>query len=173
MTTEFDEQEDPGVHCAADLLALSLDELDDLFTGGAMPEEEEIRGEWNPLIVAWAMRSALPEAARRLWSMLASSPLMPWKSAVFEFDEEAMDLAGHCTFPAGLKGFYFEAGTENSMIDDEDCLFLDYNIESNLFLLRGFRDEVRQLSPGLLLGRGCLVSGEDLKLVCYFALERD
>lgn len=75
-------------------------------------------------------------------------------------------LGNHNLFP-------FDTKIEKSVIDDKDCVYLEYDKPQNPWLVRKIRDELREVSPGLFLGPAMWKDSKNEKatLALWFALD--
>ncbi len=61
---------------------------------------------------------------------------------------------------------------ESPVAEEANTFYLDYS-QSNFFLVRGVQDYIRQIEPGLYIGKAFLKlpGGQERFLACYFALD--
>jgi len=85
-----------------------------------------------------------------------------WQGKVF--DAKSKTLVNHIG-PFGLKAILAEIYIDKSLIDQKDCVVLDYSKTS--LVAKHIRDEVRQIAPDTYLGP-VYWDGKDL---FYFALQ--
>ena len=135
------------------LLAMSQDELDDLFKKsppGKIPNGE-------------AEGTALIAPGTKFSPKIASFiNHFAWQGKTFDAKK---GLLKNRLLPFGLNAVLAKVYKGTSWLDKKECIVLDYSETS---LIAGWiRDEIRQIGPGLYLG---VVYGEKKKLI-NFALQ--
>lgn len=108
--------------------------------------------------------------ARAAVATLARAPFFPWLGKRFEaFD----DRTGQGINRVRLLGerYRFELRFDDSVLDGQRCVLLDYDLPDNPFFIRPIRDELREVRPGLFLGPALLKTRSEPKLVLFFAVE--
>ena len=137
----------------AELLAMSQQQLDQLFTGldaGPIPEGE---AKGTAIIAPGTHFSA--EIAKMI-------NLFAWQGKVFDGKEGV--LRNHILV-FGMKAIIAKVYKGDSWLDHKECIVLDYSETS---MIAGWvRDEIRMVEPGLYLGK---VYGGKQRLI-DFALE--
>lgn len=124
-------------------MSLTREQLDDVYrsaTPGPMPTGDT-RG---TAIVTGAL---LPRTLARLAKLLA------WQGKVFDMfanDGEAGVLINKIT-PLSLSFIVAKVYRDVSWLDQKDTIVIDYS--STSFLAKVIRDEIRQVEPGLYLGK--------------------
>ncbi len=124
-------------------MSLTREQLDDIYrsaTPGPMPTGDT-RG---TAIVTGAL---LPRTLARLAQLLA------WQGKVFDMfanDGEAGILINKVT-PFSLSFIVAKVYRDASWLDQKDTIVIDYS--STSFLAKVIRDEIRQVEPGLYLGK--------------------
>jgi hypothetical protein len=124
---------------AQQLLQMSQQQLDQLFSAhdaGPIPDGEA-RG---TAIVAPGTQMSEPIAA--------AIKLLVWQGKVF--DAKAGLLRNHI-LALGLKAIIAKVYKGPSLLDDKECIVLDYS-ETSLVAAH-IRDEIRQIEPGFYLGK--------------------
>ncbi len=94
---------------------------------------------------------------------------LAWKGKVFDLfssDHHSGILLNKIS-PIGLRCIVAKVYRENSWLDDKETIVIDYSKTS--FLARAIRDEIREVEPGVYLGK--VWWGK--KRVLDFALTRD
>lgn len=137
------------------LMDMSQKELDDLFSSvpaGTIPEGEAE----GTAIVAPGTR--FTPIVSRFISTFA------WKGK--SFDREKGVLRNRI-LPFGLNAIIAKVYKDKSWLDGKECIVLDYSDTS--LLAQWIRDEIREISPGVYLGK---VYWDDTRLI-DFALEFD
>ena len=124
------------------LLGLSGNELDDLFrrSGAGRPPVGEVTG-----TVLVAKGRGISDAVARLVRLTA------WKGKVFDDDGGA--LRNRVT-PLGIPAVAAKVYKGVSLTDGRECIVVDYSKTS--LVARWVRDELREVGPGLYLGRAFL-----------------
>ncbi len=124
---------------AAELLKLSQNELDDLFTNsqtGPIPNGEG-RG------------TAIIAPGTAFTSEIASFVnLFAWQGKVFD---AANGVLKNLILPFGLHAIIAKVYYEKSWLDQKECIVLDYSQTSTI--AQWVRDEIREIAPGLYLGK--------------------
>ncbi|WP_328184578.1 hypothetical protein [Marinobacter sp. OP 3.4] len=138
-------------------LRLSRDELDDLYRkadSGAMPQGDT-RG--TPIFAGWPMPGWLAGLARTLG----------WQGKVFDLQGKARDagVVVNKVTPLGLNLIVAKVYRGESWLDGRDTIVIDYSGTS--LVARSVRDEIREVAPGLYLGKVWL----GRRRVLDFALE--
>ena len=134
------------------LLAMSSDELDELFRRSPAGEIPDGDAEGKVLVVPGTSVS----------DNVAGRRALAWQGKVF--DREKGELRNKI-LPFGLKAVRAKVYKEASWFDGKETIVLDYSKTS--FVARKVRDEIREVAPGLYLG---LVFWEKDK-VLHFSLE--
>lgn len=122
-----------------ELLKMSQSQLDELFTSsepGPIPDGEAT----GTAIVAPGTR--LSPGIAWVISRLA------WQGKVF--DAKAGVLRNKI-LPLGVRAVVARVYKDKSWLDGKDCVVLDYSKTS--LVARWIRDEIREISPGLYLGK--------------------
>ncbi len=146
-----------------DLLKKTKQELDELFGNaqpGPIPEGD---GEGRPII---APGSQINDEIADLINLIG------WQGKVFERDKDDPEkgVLKNKILPFGLKAIVAKVYRGSSWYDDKPCIVLDYSKTS--LLARKIRDEIREIEPGLYLGKvfwGDRDPGE--KALVHFALK--
>lgn len=123
-----------------DLMAMSQAELDDLYRGldsaGAIP-------------VGKTDGTAVLLPGRRAGAPLRSiARLLLWQGKIFS--PESSDLKNRIS-PFGFRAIRAQVDRGESWMDDDEAIVLDYSTTS--FVARWIRDEIREVAPGLWLGK--------------------
>ena len=124
---------------AKQLLQMSQQQLDQLFSAhdsGPIPDGEAK----GTAIVAPGTQMSEPIAA--------AIKLLVWQGKVF--DAKAGLLRNHI-LALGLKAIIARVYKGPSLLDDKECIVLDYS-ETSLVAAH-IRDEIRQIEPGFYLGK--------------------
>ena len=124
---------------ARQLLTLSQRQLDELFSAsaaGRVPDGEAT----GTMIIAPG--TSLSPAIARLISLFA------WQGKIFD---AAQGVLRNRILPFGVSAVSARVYKEASWLDGKECIVLDYS-ESSL-VARQIRDEIREISPGVYLGK--------------------
>lgn len=123
----------------ADLLAMSQQQLDDLFiaqAAGPIPDGE-------------AKGTAIIAPGTSFTSEIATMiNLFAWQGKVFD---AADGLLRNHILAFGMKAIIAKVYKGPSWLDQKECIVLDYS-ETSL-IARRVRDEIRMIQPGLYLGK--------------------
>ncbi|UWQ15153.1 hypothetical protein K3556_04455 [Aliiroseovarius sp. M344] len=135
------------------LMDMEQDALDELFSSvsaGAIPDGEAE----GTAIIAPGTRFT-PLIARFINGFA-------WQGKVFDSEKRVLK---NQILPFGLNAILAKVYTDNSWLDGKECIVLDYSDTS--IVAQWIRDEIRQIGPGMYLGK---VYWDDTRLI-DFALE--
>jgi hypothetical protein len=121
------------------LLTMSQEELDALFTAspvGAIPD-----GEAEGTAIVAPGTSYSPNIARFINNFA-------WQGKVFDAEK---GLLRNKILPLGLNAIIARVYKDPSWLDGKECIVLDYSDTS--LLAHWVRDEIREISPKLYLGK--------------------
>jgi hypothetical protein len=140
-------------YTASQLLSMSQQQLDDLFTNS--PAGDIPNGEANGTAIIAPGTTFAPETAEVI-------NLFDWKGKTFD--------AAHGTLRNRILAFGVDAIVAQvyksaSLFDGKECIVLDYSQTS--LVAEHIRDEIRQIGPGMYLG----VVYWDKKRTINFALQ--
>ncbi|MBP2400992.1 hypothetical protein [Streptomyces syringium] len=121
-----------------ELLTMSRSELDRLFR--ASPPGEIPRGEGRGTVL-------VARGAKLSRAVAASVRLLAWQGKVF--DRDGGGLRNKVT-PLGVRAIRAKVYRDSSLLDDGECIVLDYSRSS--VLAHRIRDEIRQIGPHRYLG---------------------
>lgn len=140
-------------HNVEDLLQMSQDELDALFSSvpaGTIPDGE---AEGTAIVAPGTTFS--PIIAKFISSFA-------WQGKVFDSEKGVLR---NRILPFGLNAIIAKVYKAESWLDGKECVVLDYSDTS--LVAQWIRDEIREISPGIYLGK---VYWDDKRLI-DFALE--
>lgn len=123
----------------AQLLKMSQNELDELFTKSASGEVPEGEGDGTAIVAPGTTYSA--DIANYINHF-------SWQGKVFDSKKGVLK---NRLLPFGLNAIIAKVYKAPSWLDNKECIVLDYS-ETSL-LAQWIRDEIRQISPGLYLGK--------------------
>ena len=152
-----------------DLAELDATELDALYRACTTPRVTDLHGDLDGRMLA------SPHAGRALGAAmrtLARSRLFPWRGKSFAPQGEDRGEGRNRVLSGSIRWFRFETSIGRSRAGDFDALQLDYDLRDNPFFLRGVRDELRTVEPGLHLGQAYVPIRGRHELALYFALQR-
>lgn len=144
---------------ADDLLKMSKDELDDLFAKSPAGEIPEGDTDGTAIIASGTIFS---KAISKFVTHFA------WQGKVFKPDKKdpsRSTLRNKLTL-LGFEAIVAQVYKDISLHDGKECIVLDYSETSTV--AGWIRDELRQVQPGLYLGK---VYGHANKPLIHFALE--
>jgi hypothetical protein len=121
------------------LLRMSQPQLDELFTGSAAGQIPD--GEATGTAIVAPGTSFSPEIARFI-SHFA------WQGKIFD---AAKGVLRNKILPFGLSAIIARVYKEASWLDGKECIVLDYSDTS--LVAHWIRDEIREISPGIYLGK--------------------
>jgi hypothetical protein len=125
-------------YTASQLLAMSQQQLDDLFSGSAAGDIPNGEAEGTAIIASGTIFS--PEIA-------ALINIFTWKGKTFD---GAHGTLTNRILAFGLNAIVAEVYKAASWFDDKECIVLDYSKTS--LVAKHVRDEIREISPGTYLG---------------------
>lgn len=135
------------------LAALSSDALGGLYARGSVPDDlTALAG--RPKGRMLAVRGLEHGAVGRTLRKLAGHPRFPWDGKSF-FADTAARGRGVNRIDLVLRRFEwfpFVTRVEPSVLDDQPCVYLDYDAPGNPWPVRRIRDELREVAPDLYLG---------------------
>jgi hypothetical protein len=123
----------------AQLLKMSQNELDELFTRSAPGEIPD--GEADGTAIVAPGTTYGPDIANFI-SHFA------WQGKVFDSKKGVLK---NRILPFGLNAIIAKVYKAPSWLDSQECIVLDYSDTS--FVAQWIRDEIRQIAPGLYLGK--------------------
>lgn len=124
---------------ARQLLKMSQRQLDELFSASAAGRIPD--GEATGTALVAPGTSLSPQIARFV-------SLLAWQGKIFD---AAQGVLRNKILPFGLSAVSARVYKEASWLDGKECIVLDYS-ESSL-VARRIRDEIREISPGVYLGK--------------------
>ena len=125
-------------YTASQLLAMSRQQLDDLFSASAAGDIPNGEAEGTAIIASGTVFS--PEIA-------ALINIFGWKGKTFD---GAHGTLTNRILAFGLNAIVAEVYKAASWFDDKECIVLDYSKTS--LVAEHVRDEIREISPGTYLG---------------------
>jgi hypothetical protein len=125
-------------YTASQLLAMSQQQLDDLFSASAAGDIPNGEAEGTAIIASGTIFS--PEIA-------ALINIFTWKGKTFD---GAHGTLTNRILAFGLNAIVAEVYKAASWFDDKECIVLDYSKTS--LVAKHVRDEIREISPGTYLG---------------------
>jgi hypothetical protein len=140
-------------HTIPQLLAMSQAELDELFRSSLPGEIPDGDAEGTAII---APGTTYSDNVARLISHFA------WQGKSFDAKKGVLR---NRILPFGLNAIIAKVYKAPSLLDGKECIVLDYSDTS--LLAHWIRDEIRQIDPGMYLGK---VYWDDRRLI-DFALE--
>jgi hypothetical protein len=121
------------------LLTMSQEQLDALFT--ASPAGEIPKGEAEGTAIVAPGTTYSPTIARFISNFA-------WQGKVFDTEKGVLR---NKILPLGLNAIIAKVYKEESWLDGKECIVLDYSDTS--LLAQWIRDEIREISPGVYLGK--------------------
>jgi hypothetical protein len=144
-----------------ELLSFDHHALEAVYRNASAFSPSEIDGDWRGRMLAMP---GLPVGLSRLAS---EAYRLIWAGKRFKDGEGLNRLAGGL-----VKRLHFTVKTAPSRAGAFDAVHLDYDLPKNPWPVRRIKDELRRLSPTLLLGMMFIDVGQTPKLGSWFALER-
>ena len=121
------------------LLKMSQAQLDELFSGSASGPIPD--GEASGTASVAPGTSFSPEIARFI-------SLFAWQGKIFD---AAKGVLRNKILPFGISAIIARVYKEASWLDGKECIVLDYSDTS--LVAQWIRDEIREVSPGVYLGK--------------------
>ena len=121
------------------LLKMNQAQLDEVFTNSSTGEIPDGQAEGTAIVAPGTNYS--PEIARFI-------SLFAWQGKVFDAKKGVLK---NRILPFGLNAIIAKVYKAPSWLDQKECIVLDYS-ETSL-LAQWIRDEIRQIGPGLYLGK--------------------
>lgn len=141
------------------LQALRHADLPLLFAEGTCPEADELTGTIDGAVLTGSL--ARP----------GIRTLRPWRGKRFEATNGQFGGLNRLGLgPVEVHRFRFTARTATSLFSDRSVLVLDHDHPGNPDWIRRFHDEVVRIEPALFLATSHHRTGDDLRLLAYFAL---
>jgi hypothetical protein len=151
------------------LAAMSREELEALYLRAKAPHSlEALDGEPRGYLLDVAGLSRTPLAS--LVRLLGTSASLPWEGKTFRGEGGGRGEGINRMRPLGEVA-PFVTSIEASAIDGAPCVVLDYGQAANPWPIRAIRDELREVSPGLLFGPAMVELWGRRVTFLYFALE--
>jgi hypothetical protein len=126
-------------HDVQQLLRMSQAQLDELFTASASGQVPD--GEATGTAIVAPGTSFSPEIARFI-------SLFAWQGKIFDAEKGVLR---NKILPFGLSAIIARVYKEASWLDGKECIVLDYSDTS--LVAQWIRDEIREVSPGVYLGK--------------------
>jgi hypothetical protein len=121
------------------LMKMSRRQLDELFS--ASPAGRIPNGRATGTAIVAPGTSLSPQIARFI-------RLVAWQGKIFD---AAQGVLRNEILPFGLSAIVARVYKEASWLDGKECIVLDYSDSS--LVARRIRDEIREISPGVYLGK--------------------
>ena len=107
----------------------------------------------------------MPTLVRKTVATVLNTAINPWKGKAFK-----EDLTGANVWLWGQQFGQYTMSEQDSPVDQQPCIWLDYNVASNPSLLRHIRGEVRILGENQFLARMNWLANDQFYCVAYFSL---
>jgi hypothetical protein len=150
-----------------DLLYLGPEDLAHLYRTAETPRLSDLDGDLRGRMLA------VPPAGKSLASLvraLGAWDRFPWRGKSFRSTDDAHGDGINRIVTDRFRLYRFTTSIGPSRAGDFDAVQLDYDHRENPFLVRGIKDEVRAIEPGLFLGTAWIVRRGKPHLGCYFGL---
>jgi hypothetical protein len=121
------------------LLKMNQAQLDELFTNSAAGEIPDGQADGTAIV---APGTNYTEEIAKFVSLFA------WQGKVFDAKKGVLK---NRILPFGLNAIIAKVYKAPSWLDNKECIVLDYSDTS--FIAQWIRDEIRQIGPGLYLGK--------------------
>jgi len=151
-----------------DLLYLGPEDLAHLYRTAETPRVSDLDGDLRGRLVA------LPLAGKSLAPFvraLGAWDHFPWSGKSFRSTDDAHGEGINRFVTDRFRRYAFTTSIAPSRAGDFDAVQFDYDRRDNPFVIRGIKDEVRAIEPGLFLGTAWLPGRRGKpRLGCYFGL---
>ena len=125
-------------YTAAQLLAMSQKELDDLFSGSPAGDIPNGEAQGTAIIASDTVLTAETASLINIFG---------WQGKTFDAEHGTLT---NRILAFGLNAIVAQVYKGKSWFDNKECIVLDYSKTS--LLAKHIRDEIRQIGPGLYLG---------------------
>ena len=126
-------------YTVAELLKMSQQQLDELFTNSSAGEIPSGEGKGTAIIAPGTTYTA---------EIAGFINHFAWQGKVFDPQKGVLR---NKILPLGISAIIAKVYKDASWLDGKECIVLDYS-ETSL-VARWIRDEIREISPGLYLGK--------------------
>lgn len=151
------------------LLTFDAPMLKQLYRSARVPRLLDVQGPLRSrMLVTPVVGGVWADGLRKL----SRSSRFPWQGKTFWPESELRGAGVNTVLGDRLRMVRFDSFIGSSRAGDFDAIQLDYDRPSNPAWARRFRDELRELAPGLYLGQTYWLRDEGAKLLFYFALTR-
>jgi hypothetical protein len=150
-----------------DLLYLGPDDLAHFYRTAETPRVSDLDGDLRGRLLA------VPLAGTSLASFvraLGAWDRFPWRGKSFRATDDAHGEGINRFLTDRFRRYPFTTSIGPSRAGDFDAVQLDYDREDNPFFIRGIKDELRTIEPGLFLGTAWIERRGKPRLGCYFGL---
>lgn len=155
-----------------DLAAMTCDQLETLYRDGGLPSDfATISG--KPKGRMLAIRHTDQTPVFDVVRLLASLGVFPWDGKTFKatgkLQGEGINRVKLLMPMIDL--FRFETRIENSKLDGQPTVILDYEQPGNPWFVAKIHDEIREVSPGVYLGPAMWKTKAGASTVLWFAVD--
>lgn len=127
--------------------------------------EQLVNRKWVGKLYAPIKVEKMPILARKAVISILDSVFNPWKGKTFNVNH-----TGANWWLWEQKFGHYTISVKNSLVDQQPCLWLDYNVTTNPSFLRHIRGEVRELGKDQFLARMNWFNKDKFYCVAYFSL---
>jgi hypothetical protein len=164
---------DGPVYALDGLAAMTVAELTAVYRRGRVPASLAALDGAPPCRMLTAVGPLGRPPIAGVVRQLARSNQFPWAGKAFEAaDSERGTGINRIRLAGGRSWFPFDTRIEASAIDGDPCIFLDYRLPENPWVIRHIRDELREVSPGMFLGPAMWQGRDRARLILYFAVDQ-
>lgn len=160
-------------HQTLDALAeLDVEQLEAIYRGGKLPRHfAALNGKPKGRMLAQRLLDKTP--LFDVVATLAKKEIFPWDGKSFIATGPATgEGINRIKLGKDMNWFPFKTYVVKSVIDGQDCLYLDYELPGNPWFIAKIRDELREVAPGLFLGPAMWKqSADQAALVLWFAID--
>ncbi|MFE8072286.1 hypothetical protein QQM79_14615 [Marinobacteraceae bacterium S3BR75-40.1] len=148
-----------------------FEDLDALYRAGHAKRDLSILdgAPQSRMLCVRYLDSALPATPIQLF---AASRFFPWAGKRFQAVSKSRgEGINRIRLLGEREWFAFQTRVEASKIDGKPAILLDYDQPGNPWFIRGIRDELREVSPGLFIGPAMWQQGEHCTTVLWFGID--
>jgi hypothetical protein len=151
------------------LTRMSPPALTELYQNASVPILTALSGEPHGRMLAM---DAASSSTNRLVARIAARTRFPWRGKAFSHRSADLgDGINRIRLGIDMKWYSFQTSIAPSVLDNEPCLYLNYDLDENPWFIRRVRDELREVSPGLYMGPALLRLRTSHRRLLHFAVD--
>lgn len=142
--------------------------LSDLYLRAKVPHIRDLDGVYTVSLLGGNIFPLVPVKM----SKIVDPPWDAWSKEFKPYSDGTANVLNR--FNVGVREKeYIAEGTVGRALYGDGCYVCDYDVQRNPSPVRGLRDEIRQVTNGLYLGRLYFTNDGYNRFLTYFALERE